>query len=279
MSRPVLPSLLAVALIMSSGAAAAAPRRVVSINLCSDQLLLALAGPGQIASLSWLAADPNESPVWEQARRYPSNQGSVEELLALDPDLVLAGRFTGTFVKTLLRRLDYAVIETPPATSLAGIYDNIRIVARALGVHDTGEKVVNDMQRQVAEFKSENSNPLRPAMIIQPGGFTVGADSVAHELLLLAGFENRAAQMGLDRWGSLSLEALLTSGAKRLILASYHVDSPSLANEFFNHRVLRRLETQLDVIPVPAVLFACGTPGALAAVNHMKGAVDPSGAP
>ena len=43
-------------------------RRVASINLCADQLVLTLADPEQILTVSWLAADPEESLLAEAAR-------------------------------------------------------------------------------------------------------------------------------------------------------------------------------------------------------------------
>jgi len=272
MGRRVRSCLLAALVLSSAAATADAPERIVSINLCTDQLLLTVAEPQQIASLSWLAADPDESPVWQQARQFPANQGSIEELLALAPDLVLAGRFTGHFAKASLRRLGYPILEVAPANSLEEIYTNLRTVASAIGRPDTGATVIARMQRRVAQLTAENQGTPRPAIIMQPGGFTVGANSVADELLRLAGFENRAARMGLDRWGSLSLEALLTSGIERLIVASYQAELPSMASQFLNHPVLRRLATRLDMVTVPAVLFACGVPGALDAIDYMRAA-------
>jgi iron complex transport system substrate-binding protein len=267
-----VPGLVIALALASSAAAATTPQRIVSINLCADQLLLTLAEPRQIASVSWLAADPAESPVAQQAGRFPANQGSVEELLALAPDLILAGRFTGNFTKAFLRRLGYPLLEIAPANSLAEIYANLRTVALAIGRAAHGESVITQMQRRVAAFEAANQPPPRPAIIMQPGGYTVGANSVADELLQLAGFENRAARMGLDRWGSLSLEALLTSGAERLIVASYQAELPSMANQFLHHRVLRRLAERVDLVSVPAVLFACGAPAALEAVAYMRAA-------
>ena len=263
---------LASALLLVMQSVAAAPQRVVSINLCTDQLLLAVARKEQIRSLSWLASDPHESPVWAAATRFPSNQGSVEELLVLNPDLVLAGRFTGGFTKTLLRRLGYAVLEIPPANSIAAIYANIRRVAGAVQRPQRGEQVIAAMAATIDSLQASAPSAARPALIVQPGGFTVGTDSVAHELLLLAGFTNQAAVMGLDRWGSLSLEALLGSGARRIVVATYRADAPSLANEFTRHRAFRRLRKELELVPVAARLFACGTPASLAAVSQMNAA-------
>ena len=67
------------------------PRRVVSINLCTDQLAMMMAGPGQLVSVSHLAGDPTYSTMPEAAAAYPANRGLAEEVYLLKPDLVLAG--------------------------------------------------------------------------------------------------------------------------------------------------------------------------------------------
>ena len=55
---------------------------VASLNLCTDEYLLLLARPQEIASVSFLSQDPQESPLWKLARRHPSNRGSLEDILA-----------------------------------------------------------------------------------------------------------------------------------------------------------------------------------------------------
>lgn len=54
------------------------PRRVVSMNLCTDQLALALADPSQIVSVSHFATDPSMSVHWKQAEDLPVNYGRAE---------------------------------------------------------------------------------------------------------------------------------------------------------------------------------------------------------
>ena len=97
-----------------AGAAPAVPRRVVSINLCADELLLALADPGQIASLSVYATDPDLSTVVAEAAAFPHHAASAESVVALAPDLVLAGRFTKRDTRDMLTRLGYR-LELRPA--------------------------------------------------------------------------------------------------------------------------------------------------------------------
>ena len=73
--------------------------RVASLNLCTDEYLLLLAKPGEIVSVSRLAQDPAESPLWRQARAYPSNRGAIEQVIGQRPSLLLTmgggGRSTG----------------------------------------------------------------------------------------------------------------------------------------------------------------------------------------
>ena len=63
---------LLLAMLCTAPAMADAPRRVVSFNQCGDQLVLALADPGQIAGLSPYAADPSLSAVADRARAFSS---------------------------------------------------------------------------------------------------------------------------------------------------------------------------------------------------------------
>ena len=103
---------LVVAAFAAAATAAAEPLpRVASINVCADQHLLALADPEQILTVNWLAADPEESLMASEARRYTLNYGTAEELLKFAPDVVLAGTYTSPFTRTMLRRLGVSVVE------------------------------------------------------------------------------------------------------------------------------------------------------------------------
>src|SRR3712207_6657296 len=67
----------------------APPLRVASLNLCTDELLLMLAEPRQILSVTHLAHQEAETPLARQAKRYSRNDGTLLSVAALAPDLVL----------------------------------------------------------------------------------------------------------------------------------------------------------------------------------------------
>lgn len=245
---------------------------IASINLCADQLVLSLADPEQISTLSWLAADPEESMLASEAARFPLNYGSAEELLRYRPDVVIAGAYTASFTRALLSRLGFTIIEIAPEATIAGIEDNVRFVARAIGQAVRGEALVQRI-RNVADASRVNEPPASvAAVVVRPGGFTVGKGSLADELLTLAGLRNVAAEQGLDRWGSLSMETLLRSEPDLVILTGYHTRSASLANAVLAHPALTQLRSRARSVTVPAPYWACGLPQSLDSISLLQDA-------
>ena len=261
-------------LLLSAGARGAALPAVASINLCADQLVLTVAAPEQVLTVSWLSADPEESLLAEQAARYPLNYGSAEELLRFHPDVVIAGAYTNAFTRALLARLGYKVIELEPEDSIADIARNLRLVAAALGREERAEALVAELhtrEQRIAAARPEHS----PAtVVVRPGGFTVGGHSLADELMKLAGVRNVAAEQGLDRWGSLSMETLLASRPELIVLTGYRASQPSLANAVLEHPALRLVGARRTAT-VPAPYWDCGLPQSLDAAALLQQAAAP----
>lgn len=262
------------ALSCSAAALAAGPLpTVASINVCADQHVLALADPEQILTVSWLAADPEESLFAAEARRHTLNYGTAEELLKFAPDVVLAGTYTSPFARAMLRRLGYLVVELAPEASVLDIEHNVRLVAELLGQAARGEHLIAVLRDQARALEANRPARAPATVIVRPGGFTVGADSLSHELLGLAGLRNVAAEQGLDRWGSLSMEALLRSAPELIVLTGYRSTQPSLANAVLEHPALRRLGAAHRTVTVPSALWSCGLPRSIEAAVLLQRAV------
>ena len=88
----------------------------------------------------------------------------------------------------------------------------------------------------------------------------------------LAGLSNVAAERGLDRWGSLSMETLVRSAPQLLLLTGYRADQPSLANAVLAHPALEALTQRVETVRVPSALLACGLPESLSAAELMQAA-------
>ncbi|HRK23800.1 MAG TPA: ABC transporter substrate-binding protein, partial [Beijerinckiaceae bacterium] len=98
---------------------AAARPRVVSINMCTDQLLLALADPDQILGLSYLAREPSLSWYWREAVGFRSLSGTAEDVLPLRPDLVFSATILKAPTRTMLRATGLRVEEFASPRTIA----------------------------------------------------------------------------------------------------------------------------------------------------------------
>jgi iron complex transport system substrate-binding protein len=91
--------------------AAATAKRIVSPNLCTDELVLRLADHANIASITWLSKDPISANAVDLAAGLPVNHGLAEEVIPLDPDLVVAGTFTARAAVAMLKQTRFPVTE------------------------------------------------------------------------------------------------------------------------------------------------------------------------
>jgi iron complex transport system substrate-binding protein len=236
------------------------PQRVVSINLCTDELVMPLADIGTVKSVSYFAADPAESPIAEDVRGIPVNYARAEEILPLKPDIVFADVFSASYTVGLLRRLGVNVVEIPTPTDFKGIRANIRRVARILGHPERGEALISAFDRTLAETKDSEAGPKPLSVIYRAGGYTDGGMGLISDILAHVGLRNLALEQGIPRWGHLSVEQLLLGKPDLVIFSSYEREAPSLEAAILEHPAIRSYLTTHHAIGVPAKYWGCATP-------------------
>lgn len=271
---PLRPILLLLSLLTVAGwvhGADTPPSRVVSINLCTDQLLLMLADADQIASVSYLSLQPESSFVAEEAKRYPVNHARPEELLALDPDLILTVEFTDRRLLGLLENLGYRVAQLPMPTSISGIENNIRHLAELLGQPGRGAALIHKMRSSLSQIPPQPANPRPKALFYQPRGYTSGDGTLQNEALVLAGWSNLAS--GISGYSSIDLESLLLGQPDQIFTSTYTEETRSLAQKQINHPALRRITRNRPIIEIPFKYWICGGPMIADAVAELHAAL------
>lgn len=243
------------------------PRRVVSINLCADQLLLLLGEPDQITSVSYLALEPNSSYMAAQAANYPINHAKAEEIIALKPDLVLAGAYTERPLIALLTKLGYRVEQLPLASSIDDIRGNIRLIAGLIGREAQGRQMIEAMDYRLERIKRQRPEVRPRGAFYQPNGYTGGINTLQHSALELAGWENIAALEGVTGYGAIDLERLILAQPVQLFTSSYAPGTHSRGQQLLQHPVLRRLTRGRAPIEVAYRYWICGGPMIVEAVE------------
>ena len=257
--------MFALGLCLLSSTLQARPERVVSINQCTDELLLALADSAQIASVTHFVQDAAVSWDATAAKAFPANQGLAEEVLAYAPDLVLAGDFSSRQTIALLRYLGLEVAEVAHPRSLAQVLQNIRRVAGLVGHAARGERLAAELVAALGEPRQVHLS----AAVYQPNGYTTGGDSLLGEMLALAGFANAAQQRGLREYAKYPLELLVWDTPDVLVLDPQWTESPSLAHEVLRHPVLRTVFRSAQVTTIAPQAVACGNQHIAAAVKQL----------
>lgn len=258
--------------LLAHGATAQAdakPARIVSLDLCADQLLIELVERGRIAAVTHLAADPEVSAIWEKGKGIPITRGNAEDVLRYKPDLILAGPFGVAQTVSLLRRLQANVVVVPLASDLEGVRTAVRIVATAVGEKARGEAMIDAFDRRLASMAVAAQASAPSAVVYQVGGAVSVAGNLADVVLAAAGFRNKAAEYRLTRGGQVPLELLAASPPDLIVLTSMADEYRTVVGDNLRHPVLGRLRQQRASIDVPWRLWQCGTPHIAAAIARL----------
>jgi iron complex transport system substrate-binding protein len=257
---------LALTLLASLPAWAQAPRRVVTVNLCLDQLALRLAAPGQLVGVSYLAFDPQVSVLAEQARSLVPVRARVESILDLRPDLVIfdAGAHLG--IKDLVRRAGVPILEVPWAASLEEAEALIERLAVALGRREVGRALIDRMRAERSTLVWRGP-PTALAAVLQANGGTTGKGSLMDELLRLTGYRNLAAELGVPAYGRWSFETVLARQPDVLVLDAEANANPARGTEFVDHAAFKSSTGKMRRVAVPMKYSICAGPDNLQAMR------------
>ena len=260
--------LFAATFVTASRASGASKPRVVSINVCTDQMLLALADPEQILSLTFLSHNESASVHWEKALQYPTNKGIAEEAIALQPDLVLAGAFTSKYTLQLLQRAGVEVKSVNIASSIDDVMNTLTEVGGWLHQGARAQTLIEDMNTRLANLPT--APLMRPrAAIYDPRGYTVGAGTLRGQSLELAGWHNVAIDRGIQLYGTLALEAVLKLEPDVLISSPYSAGTWSRGQVVTEHPALLQSGLNADVIDVSSAKTICGGPWSVDVIEQL----------
>lgn len=267
--RCLLPVLCALA--ASGWTTADTSPRIASINLCADQLLLTLADTHQIVALTTLSQQPGGSRYWQAAANYPTTRGHAEDILPLEPDLVIAGAYTSTYTIALLRAAGLRVEQLPIADSLAQVFENIRQVGTWLDREPRTQALIDTLQQRLDALPAPPA--VRPrAALYDPNGYTAGNATLRGEQLERAGWHNVAADAGIEHYGSLSLEMLLALQPDAIIESPYSPGTWSRAQQLARHPALSDRGLAPQRIELASHDTICGGPWSVAVVETLVAA-------
>ncbi len=247
-------------------AVAQAPQRVVSLNMCTDQLVLALADPAQIVGLSRFAGDRRLSHAADQSAAYPHLPAAAEAVISLEPDLIVTGRFTNRATKDMLTRLGYRVEEVPFVRSVDEARAAIALVGELLGQAEKADALIASIDEALERATSSSS---LSALIIQRRGYATGTASLTGDLLDQLGIELASEELVGARGGFADLETIIRSEPDLLITANLDPQTQDQGTALLAHPALAQRFDDARRMALPERLTLCAGPSLIDAIHHI----------
>lgn len=186
------------------------PQRIVSQTLATDEILLAICPPERIAALSPLATDSSYSNVTEIAEKLGRTVHNLEQLLALQPDLVLVAQYNRAELLTVLNQVQIPTLKLSRFSQLQDIQDNIRSIGQAIGEDARATALLEEMNTALANLQARIPKHSPPRVISYSlEGLTAGRDTTFNAIVQAIGAVNISAEQGLQGVVAISSEQLI----------------------------------------------------------------------
>jgi len=233
---------LLAAVVLSTGTAACAPRKIVSTFLCTDEYVFRLVPRAQIAALSFEATDrhPVVSTIADAAAGIPAIRPSAETVLNFAPDLVVMYAGTMPGLHAALARAHVAVLDVPWANSIADVRRVTAMLGAALGAGGRARALLAGMDRAIAAARAAAPKPPVATLIYEPNGYA-GAGGMTGEIMRLAGLADSAPSLRPTRLDTLPVEAVIAHPPELLILSGDQGATNSRAGLVQHHPALAKV--------------------------------------
>lgn len=240
--------------LVCSPAAWAAPQRVVSLDYCADQFLLALADRDQIVALS-RGSQRDDSYYRDRARGLRQTRGTLEEVLALRPDLVIRSWGGPWDAEQVYGRFSVPVLQVGDAPTFAAARADLLDAANTLGHADRGQRLARDLDARLARLRASAPPTPPPVLYLSAGGAVAGSTSMMNAVIEAAGGRN--AYVG-EQWTVLPLERMVELPPATIALGFFD-HARSNVNPWLpgRHPTVRRALARSKTVTLPLAAISC----------------------
>jgi iron complex transport system substrate-binding protein len=247
-----------IALVLPGSAASAANLpRLVSMNVCTDQLVLTLADPEQILGLSRFSRDGWQSKSGDISR-YPVLSGGAEDVLLIRPDIVVASAFDKRSTRELLKAKGLHLAELAVPRTLDEARQQIREAGDITGHPDRAAAEIARLDAALARAHHAVSERHFRVLPLSRRGWVAGSDSFVGSLLAETGLRSAAGDLGFAFGGFASLEAIVNLRPDFIVVSQAGDTARDDGQAFLLHPALERFYPPEKRIVIPERMTECG---------------------
>jgi iron complex transport system substrate-binding protein len=229
---------------------------VISLDSCSDQLVLALADDDQIIALS---RDSRGAFSYynERAQGFPQHFGTPEEILLMRPDLVLSTGAGDPGLALMLEDLGIRVISTGLPATIEQALEDLEFVGEVLGQAEKAQTLKAKTTATLEDLKA-GGRLEQDALYLSPSGITTGSGTFLHQTIELAGLNNLLADEGIKGWSSFVVEQFIQLSPDVLITSFFDSRVGNAESwRFAGHPAMREAMKGVRVVDIPSRYLSC----------------------
>lgn len=230
----------------------AAAKRVMSLDSCADQYVLALASRQAIVGISPRADGP-DSFLRARAAGLPQRRTTLEAVLGARPEVVVRQWGGDARLMAAISRRGVQTVSLGDAVDFDGVRANVRQVAAALNRQAEGEALLVRMDADLAQAAGAGQG--RSAFYLTPGGYTAGPNTMIDAMLRAAGFTNASTQ---PYFSPAPLEQLVLNPPKAVVLGFFDLTRAG-ADRWGpgRHAALRKATRGRVIASLPGAMLGC----------------------
>lgn len=260
------------------------PRRILAANPGYDTILLGLVPPEYLAAVNIRDTDPEVSFIAEEVKGITPQVREIlnvplEVIIQTKPDLIIVPGWVNADHVESYRQLGYPVLVCSKIKSMETLKENIRLIAQALRRETEGERIIAEMDRQLAEADAvlaTLSGPKPVGILVSQMKNFGGTGSMYDVLCTRARIENGIAKLGLKNGEPLSKELVVKANPDFFLVSGVRTVDLSGAHEahqrFLSDPALAGLPALQNIRIVPDRYIYCASQQCAYSVKAMANA-------
>jgi len=229
--------------------------RIVSLNACTDELLLQLALPEQIAGVTRFDHSPRSQEVLNQNSHIVRMSSDVESIIKMNPSVVLAGPFSNPLLINQLKQLNIPIVNLPVPRNWIELEEAVEQVSVLLKRPQAGEALQKKI-RELSRFQGRTQWQGKRAVFWSAAGHVSGKNTFEDTVLTTLGMMNISA---VDGYAFLSIEDLIELRPDVIIVTQNPAFKDSWSHETLFHPALKKALPQLEYLHIPEEAVSCAS--------------------
>lgn len=205
----------------------APPKRIASVTLGSDEILLDLIGKEHLFGVTYFADNPAISNVVGELAgiAHTDLTGNAEQLISLDADLVIMASYSDPATVDQLLDAAVPVFVLTEFNTIDEIRANIRLLSQVTGEEARAEELIHAMDDKIATIQTliADQDPVR-VLYYEPGGVTYGPGSTVDQIINMAGGVNVIADAVMGAYPLINAEFILATDPDVILLGTWFAE-------------------------------------------------------